>query len=391
MSIKISRRCVMADSLYNIEYNDGYGPLATARVQYYYEVSYRNTSRTNLTVVDFNNNKILISPECDGTVFGREQLTIQFRSISGKPIDMKGNDTLMKGYTITIPMEVINTHYQIYIKELNVVICLSEHADLIRHPFTTIDYAKFLNDAEKEIRENVKDNCPTIRFSVNDPFKKLGTDVLYGVMFDEIFEIPVTNMIDKDGIVCIYATMSMGDEICTYAESLEPMVAEKDPVDILEMHNNLLLAVATTKREAKRFKRENRKITEQDMKNREKQITVEIEEKHRTIIEGLKVERDKLKITLDSVVSDRDRYKEQYNAIIADHKTQSDIESYRTARHENETKNKISDNNVKVSDNKVTETQFKLIHLIAAASVPVVIGGAFKLLELYIKSKTESK
>ena len=381
----------MADELYSIEHNDNYGPLATSRVQYYYEVSYCNTSKNNVVVVDFNNNKTMIPPECNGVVFGREQLVIQFRSICGKPVDLKGNDALMKGYTITIPMEVINAHYQIYIKELNVVICLAEHAGVIRHPYTTVDYAKFLNDAEIEIRTNMTDKCPTVRFSVNDPFNKLGTDVLYGVMFDEIFEIPVTNVLDKNGSVCIYATMTLGSETCTYEESLEPLVAENDPVDILEMHNNLLLAVATTKREAKRFKRECRRITEQDLKEREKRITVEIEEQNKTLISNLKIERDKLKNTLDSVTMDRDRYKEQYNTIIADHKTQSDIESYRTSRHENETKSKISDNNVKVSDNKVTETQFKLVHLIAAASVPVVIGGAIKLLELYIKSKTESK
>ena len=381
----------MEDGLYHVEHNDNYGPLATARVQYYYEVSYCNTSKNNITVVDFNNNKTMIPPECNGIMYGKECITIQFRSICGKPVDMKGNYSLMKGYTITIPIEVLYAHYQIYIKELNVVICLADHATMVRHPFTTVDYAKFLNDAEQEIRKNMTDNFPTVRFAVNDPFNKLGTDVLYGVMFDEIFEIPVTNIIDISGIVCVYATMSMGSEICTYTESLEPMVAEKDPVDILEMHNNLLLAIATTKREAKRFKRENRRITEQDMHNREKQITAEIEEKNKNIIEGLKIERDKLKLTLDDVTMERNQYKNQYSAIIADHKTQSDIESYRTSRHENESKNRISDNNVKVSENKVTETQYKLVHLIAAASVPVVIGGAIKLLEWYIKSKTESK
>lgn len=372
----------MSDKPYTVELGESYDSLATIQVQYYCEVSYRNVSRTNLAIVEFNGKINDLPPECTGMIMGgSEQVIIQFRSISGRPIDTKNNPVLMKGYTIKIPMELILNNYQIYIEELNVVICLKANTGNVCHPYASVNYGRAMQDVLGDIR-NHKDSMPYVQFAINDPFHKLGQDVLYGIMYNEVVEIPVTQSLSQEGICALYAMMSVNGDRCTYYESLEPMVDEKNPVDIMEMHTDLFLAIATTKRGALRYlKTRPEKITEKDIREK-------IEEKHRTTIEDLKIEKDKLKTELDKVTMDRDRFRDQYNAIIAEHKTQVDIESIRVDRQELDAKSKISDNNVKVSDNKVSESQFKLIHLIGAAAIPVVVGGAIKLLDWYIKSRT---
>lgn len=380
------------DNPYKVEQADALGSLTSTRTHYYTEISYSNTSTTNLCVIDFSGKRTDLPPECSGNMqfFGRQQVTITVRSVVGKSIKDDGTQVLMKGYVISIPMNLLINEFQVYIQELNVVICLRDRAELVRHPYSSMNYAQLLNNAETEIIATREDR-PTVQFVVNDPFRKLNTDVMYGVMFDEIFEIPITHQLDISNQCAIYTTMTLGGEVMTYTESLEAMLDPKEPVDVIELHSNLNLAIATSRREAQRFKREYRKITEQDLKNREKQVTAEIEDRNKVTIEGLKVERDKLKIALEQTTADRDRYRDQYNTIIGDHKTQADLGDINARRKETETKSKISDNNVTISDNKVAESQIKLWHVVVAASVPVVIGGIIKLLDAYVKMKTGAK
>lgn len=375
------------DKPYRVETADALGSLTTTRTHYYTEISYNNMSTHNLCVIDYSGKRTDLPPECSGSyLFGRSQVTITIRSIVGRSIKDDGGPVLMKGMIITIPINVLTDEFQLYIQELNVVICLRERAEMISHPYSSINYSNVLRDAEQAILET-REGRPTVQFIVNDPFRRLQTDVLYGILYKEIFEIPVTHQLDISNICALYATVTLDGEVSVYQESLEPMLDPKDPVDVIEMHNDLNLAVATSKREAQRFKREYRKITEQDLKNREKQITAEIDERNRVAIESLKVERDKLKNTLDTVTSERDRYREQYNTILSDRKTQADLGDIRAREQETENKSRISDNNVKVSDNKVAESQIKLWHLVVAAAVPVIITGAIKLMEAYVKLK----
>lgn len=380
------------DNPYKVESAEAMGTLTSTRTHYYTEVAYSNMSNTNLCVIDFSGKRTDLPPECAGRLhyYGKKQVTISVRSCVGKSIKDDGSQVLMKGYIISIPLNLLENEYQVYIQELNVVLCLRERAELVTHPYCSMNYAQILNNAESEVIETRGDR-PTIQFTANDPHRKLNTDVLYGVMFNEIYEIPVTHQLDLTNQCAIYSTLSLNGSVCTYSESLEPMIDPKEPVDVIELHGDLNLAIATSKREAQRFKREYRKITEQDLKTREKQITAEIEDRQRIAIEGLKSERDRLKISLDQTTAERDRYRDQYNTIIADHKTQADIGDIHARRKETETKTKISDNNVAISDNKVTESQIKLWHVAAAASVPVVIGGIVKLVELYVKLKTGAK
>ena len=199
------------DNPYKVEQAEALGSLTSTRTHYYMEVSYSNTSTTNLCVIDFNGKKTDLPPECCGSMqfFGRQQVTITVRSVVGKSIKDDGSQVLMKGYIISIPMNLLINEYQVYIQELNVVICLRDRADLVRHPYSSMNYAQLLNNAESEISATREDR-PTVQFIVNDPFKKLNTDVMYGVMFDEIFEIPITHQLDITNQCAIYPTRTLG-------------------------------------------------------------------------------------------------------------------------------------------------------------------------------------
>ena len=178
----------------------------------------------------------------------------------------------------------------------------------------------------------------------------------------------------------LFSTITANGTVFTYSESLEAMVSEKEPVDLVEFHNSLLLAITTTRREAQRYRREQNRITEKDLNDREKRIRAEIEESYRLQITQLKSDGERLKIKLEAAEAERDRFKDQYNTLIADHRTQADLDDISAKR-------RISNNNVDISENKKKESEIKLKHVIIAAAVPTAVAVVCKVIELIIKSK----
>lgn len=379
-------------------YKNSLGSLASPRNLYYTEVSYANATTTNLCVIDFKGDITELPPECNSafTCTNQQECTIMMRYVVGPSIGANSAPVMMSGYIIHIPMDVLLNNYQVYIKELNVVICLRDRASLAKHPYCSVNYGTLLDKTAQAIIET-REGMPTVQFVVNDPANQLRAECLYGVMYNEIYEIPVTHERDVDNKCRIYSNFTMGNKAFSYFEDLDPLI-DPDPkkaVDVMELHNDLNLAIAVTRRAAEKFKREYKKITAEDLKQREQQITSAIEYKYQSKINGLEQERDSLKITLNRVESERDRYKDQYNTIIADHKTRADLDDINVRRQEADAKSRIadnnvaiSDNNVSVSDNKVKESKVKMWHVIAAAAVPLVVGGAIKLIDAYIKMKT---
>lgn len=371
----------MEEHLYSASQGDAFGSLVSPRVAHYEEISYHNTSSLNLAIINYNGTVTELPPECTQGLFGKAEVSISHRWMTGKTLNLDSKTVLMPGRIINIPIDTLTTYFQVYVKELNVVICLADRAHAISHPYACVDYARALNDVREELKD-VTNNAPTITLVANDPFYKMAQDVVYGVMFGEVFEIPVTHHLEKTSVFSLYATVTYNGTVSTYVESLEPMISEKEPVDLVELHNELLLAITATRREAQRYLREHRRVTDQDVKEREKRIKAEVTEEFAIQITQLTNERDKLKIKLEAAEAERDRYKEQYNAIIADHRTQADIDDISAKR-------RISDNNVDISENKKKESEIKVKHLVLAAAIPTVIAAACKIIEVVLKSKTK--
>ncbi len=365
---------------YAIEEGEGYGTLTTQRVGYYTETIYINSTGNNIMVIDCNNNRTNVPPEGVNTFGARAQLNIMHRYIVGKSLDKNGGVVHMKGFKITIMADTLIDQISVYVPELNVVVCTYDRSNIVSHPYTSMDYGQLLNSAEEEIRKT-REGRPTIQFTVNDPYHQLDQDIVYGVFMGEILQIPVTNRMDRSGQCELYATITNGNDVETYHESLDPLIREKDRQEVVELTDAVVLAVAVTRRAAVEFKRDYKRVTEAELTARVKQATETANHKNQNEIISLKNTVEVLKNQVDSVGLERDRYREQYNTIIGARKAGVDL-------LEHETKAKISENNVKVSDNKVAEAEFKLAHVILAAAAPVAIMAVVKVVEILLKTKT---
>lgn len=171
---------------------------------FYSDLMVVNFSSLNITMIDIHNKAYTVKP-ASAVASSSGFLELVYRST-----DTPRVDPTQRYSTIENPIAAtrikINTEKlylgPVYVEELEVILCLSDHAQYVTHPKSKSAYANALEQVSLEFAN--ADIYPTLRIFANDPSRTITE--LYATMFGHVVRVPVTYLENRESTVVVNIT-----------------------------------------------------------------------------------------------------------------------------------------------------------------------------------------
>ena len=373
------------------------GPLTRSFNTMYSELMIQNNTKDNIIAIDSSNNHTVIPP-VNQNQFGRETVIVWYRSTTEQTVDQNNNPLHIDGHRIIIPKHELNSEGGCYIPEINTVLCTEAMSIMTTHPRSSITYMDASEEARASVAESIQD-AATIKLVANDPDGRYNK--LYTVIGDMTIEIQISNVYGEAVLQIMYFDHGKHQ---TYEVELDEFFNSAD--DLLELKDLPISFVTTNKARAARYAAEYKRVPQSEVEEMLKKAATRsakdinaIKEQYDTDIKVRDNEIKRLKDDIKTANADKDDAERKYTELKAAVDASNIMREHDLKEKEINNKGRISDNNVTISDTDTEtsrfkrdkeeqEAKFKTYHLVIAAAVPTVAAVGMKLLDAYIKSKT---
>lgn len=365
------------------------GPLTRCYRGYYNELLIQNNTRHNIVVIDCNNNKTNVPP-IGGNTIGREIVIVWLRKTTNPTVDANNRSISIPGTRIDIPFHDLNREGGFYIEEINMVLCTEASSTIATHPKSSVTFADAADQARSQLVEAL-DNSPTLKLTANDPEGRYNK--LFTTVGDLLVEIDVQHMYGEAELQINYFNKGKQD---SFTIDLDEFFNGED--ETIELQDLPITFLTTNKAKAMRYTGEYKRVPQAEVdellkkaESRSAKEIAAIKDKYDTELTLKDSEVKRLSDSIKNLTAERDQLElklKELNAVISAANT---VKEKEVKLQELDNKAHISSNNLDISHNDVrtseakrdsaeTESKYKLWHIIAAASIPVVGALAIKVI-----------
>ena len=364
---------------YKVEEIQNTGPLLSTNTGLYSESFILNYTNFDITIIDCHGGRNII-PGCPIYESAGTEVIIEKRGKLGKTLkDYYGKQEVIPGIKLIID-ESLFAASPLFVEELNIVIALAKNSDAIRHPYGCMNYSEAAQSAQCKF-ENVAENSTIVSITANDPTESL--KVLYTGLGGSIIRIPVQHEFDTSPTPqLIYVIKSDIDAIPTILTVDLTPLTEKER--ILDLDNSILSFVAVDEGEALQYLETYRTYSADAFNKRSQAIKQAYDVKISELKASYELDKLTLENQLKQIKTTLSEKEHELHIVNAKYDSLAGIALHQDAEAERRIKlaalhnsQRISDNNVNISDTKVhiakKEYEYKLWHIIAAAAIPVIV------------------
>jgi hypothetical protein len=284
----------------------------------------------------------------------------------------------------------------VFIQELNLLICSQHMSNVVAHPLAAITFDDAAADAREELTKSISD-APTIKLIANDPENRYNK--LYTVIGDMLITVDVTHLYGEAELMILYFNKGESEEfkipLDEFFESAE---------EILEIKDLPLTFISTNKAKAQRCATDFKRISQTEVDDIIKKLSAKASKEQSALKDKFDVDiqtRDneitRLKDQIKTVTKERDDANEQVKAYKAAVNAATDLNEIRYKENQLRAQETMSNDKVTMSRNDVAvsnqkresaekENEFKMTHLILAASLPVIGAIGLKFIEYLLKN-----
>jgi hypothetical protein len=178
----------------------------------YEELIIRNCMTMPIIVIERSGHQTVIPPMIST---GSHGVIINFRETVGTRIaERSGDEIPITTKIITIPDWEL-TQDSVYVKELDLLICSFNHAEMAKHPYSGEVYKDALEHTIINLSDN--DHHFTMRIFVNDASGELNN--LYVHMFGKHLSVPITCYAANESLIS-FVCMAKNKEVCRFSRPL---------------------------------------------------------------------------------------------------------------------------------------------------------------------------
>ena len=365
------------------------GPLTRCFYGYYSEVFIQNSTKSTIVVIDCNNNKTNVPPMSTNQI-GRETIIIWTRTTTAPTLDHNNTAKTIPGIRISIPLHDLNREGGFYIEEINMVLCTEASATTAAHPKSSISFADAADQA-RSVLVNTLNDSPTIKLIANDPDGRYNK--LFTTFGDLLVDIDVQHMFGEAELQINYFHKGTQD---SFVIDLDEFF--NGDSDILELNDCPITFLTTNKAKALRFTSEYKRIPQSEVDELLKKAATKsakditaVKDMYDVDLKLKDSEIKRLNDTIKTLTSEKEHLDLQLKELSAAMNAVNATREKEVKSQELSNKERISNNNVDISSNDVktseakrdsaeTESQYKLWHIILAASLPVAGALAIKLI-----------
>ena len=364
------------------------GPLTRCFYGYYSELFIQNSTKSNIVVIDCNNNKINVPP-MSGNQIGRESIIVWTRKTTNPTLDHNNTAQSIPGTRINISLHDLNREGGFYINEVNMVLCTEASATTASHPKSSVSFADAADQARGEMLR-ILDNSPTIKLIANDPEGRYNK--LYTTFGDVLVDIDVQHMYGEAELEINYFARGTQNSFVINLDDF--FNGESETMEIQDCPISFL---TTNKAKALRYTSEYKRVPQSEVDDLLKKASVKsakdiavVKDQYETEAKLKDSEIKRLNDTVKNLTHEREQQDLQLQELKAAMSASNTMREKEVKSRELDNKTHISDNNVNISHNDVraseakrdsaeTESKYKLWHIVLAASLPVAGALALKL------------
>ena len=306
---------MIANKLETKEYTSG--PLISNIPGYYFELLIKNLSLEDVYVVDHENNKVMVRPAFD-TINSLEVISVSWRRTLDPTRTQNGAPASVAAFHIDIPKHTLMSVGHVYIRQINLLICLNECVYEVWHPCMAKSADRASYELHKHVVELMK-GVPTIAFHISDPEGRYSH--LYSVLGNQVISIPVSKEFKRTALTMTYN--QSGDKLTEVSVDLTDFFNSGEQV--IELKDCPLGFLTTNRSIAERSYQEYRKVSQtevnkllkerDDKHKKELEVTVnETSSGYETQLSVKDREIATLKSKLAVLQSEHDRLQSEYSA-----------------------------------------------------------------------------